>query len=148
MTQAAKAILFISVLVSFGCSTKDVEPRETGDSFYTEEAYVIGVDPCTASSPTGTPNRGYVLSLLHSNKTVVTYNLSPQFSKPVDDSVSNLKSGLIDGFLLPAEERSSHFIKISYRYAKEGEKVYPLCPAVYNTSGYAQHNEKQVIVEK
>ena len=104
-----------------------------------EEISIIGIDPCTKDYPTGTPNKGYVLQLNTNKDTVITYNLPLSIAKQVDPSIDKI----VNEFLLPQDL----VIKatLSYRYATDQEKVYPICLANINLSEISKV-KKQVII--
>jgi len=139
-----KVVLIISgIIISFGCHNEYVNPETQDMTLYTNEVYVIGIDPCTADYPIGLPQKGYVLQIVGSEDTLATYNLPVETARIVDASVSPLENG----YLLPAKIRGSFKIRITYRYAEDKEKVYPLCRANIDLSGFSKVNTNQVVIQ-
>jgi len=107
---------------------------ENGNKVFSEEAYVIGVDPCMSN--------GYVLFLSKSKDTVLTYNLPPDFAKRIDEKWTG---PLGDGYLFPQKFKGEFKIKISYHFANENEFVYPVCKANIYTGGISKV-KKQIVI--
>src|SRR5690606_17242634 len=108
----------------------------------TEEAYVIGVNPCTfpiGHSGTVDSLDGFVLRLVESNDTVVTYNLSKEIVNRVDY--------LENSYLFNKEMRDSLKVRITYIETPQKEKYYPICLANIYTGDYSKAVEDgQVVV--
>lgn len=143
--KTAKTIFMVAILLSgfvfsIGCQRQDVSPEKQDGNLLIDEAYIIGVDPCTVSYPAGAPQKGYVLRLIKSQNTVVTYNLPSETARMVDDTITQLE----DGYLLPKRDRGSFKIRIKYRYAEGAEKFYPLCMALFDGSGFSKFVNNQV----
>ncbi len=133
ITKVLSLVFLFGVLSNYSCDKQS-------NTNQAEEVSIIGIDPCTKNYPTGTLNKGYVLQLNSNTKdTVVTYNLPLPIAKQVDPSINKI----VNGFLLPQDL----VIKatLSYRYATDQEKVYPVCLSNIDLSGISKV-KKQIVI--
>lgn len=127
------------MVVLCGCEVENLrDPLQE----ITEEAYVIGVNPCSfpiGHSGTVDPLDGFVLRLVESNDTAVTYNLPEGIVK----TVHNLENS----YLFGQEMGDSLKIILTYRQTPKEEGYYPICPANIYTGDFSRAVEdRQVIV--
>src|SRR5690606_17341964 len=108
----------------------------------TEEAFIIGVDPCSfpyGHSGTVGSQDGFVLSLVESSDTVVTYNLPEGIVESVDY--------LENSYLFRQEMRDSLKLILTYRQTSMEEKYYPICLTNIYTGDFNRAVEdRQVVV--
>lgn len=108
----------------------------------TEEAYIIGVDPC--SFPVGNlgtvdSRDGFVLRLVESKDTVVTYNLPTGIIATVDSLENN--------YLFSKEMRDSLNLTITYRKTTKEEEYFPLCRSNIPVAEYSSAiGGRQIVV--
>jgi len=123
-------------MIMWGCE------KEKNENMLTEEAYVIGVHPCTLDYQSA-EGKGFVLFLSKSKDTVLTFNLPPEFARKVDEE----RTGPLDGgYLFPQKHNGEFKIKVSYHFANEEEFIYPVCLANIYTGGISKI-EKQIIID-
>lgn len=138
------------MVVLFGCEEENLRNplKEITEEAYiirreiTEEAFIIGVDPCSfpyGHSGTVDPLDGFVLRLVESNDTVVTYNLPEGIVKSVDY--------LENSYLFRHGMRDSLKLMLTYRQTRMEEKYYPICLANIYTGDFSRAVEdRQVVV--
>lgn len=108
----------------------------------TEEAYIIGVDPCSfpiGDSGAVEPLDGFVLRLVESKDTVVTYNLP--------NGIVEIVHSLENNYLFSKEMRESLNLTITYRKTTKEEEYFPLCLANVSVAEYSSAvGGRQVVV--
>ncbi|TZF85709.1 hypothetical protein FW774_01130 (plasmid) [Pedobacter sp. BS3] len=132
--NAIKYILSACILTLFGCDKQKAS--------FTEEIYVIGIDPCTKYNSYNL--KGYVIELIKSKDTVLTYNLPVETAQLIQKEEPEFK----DAYLFASTYSKNYPLVITYRYAKDNEKKLPLCTANTDISGISKINNKQIIINK
>lgn len=127
--RSANLLYIFGLCIFFGFSCNKAHVDEL-------EVMIIGTDPCTSSYLTDNSNKGYIIRLSNLD-TVTTYNLPLSVAKEVE-KFQNYKN-------------SAFFIKgfktaLTYRFARDEEKVFPLCLANIDLSDFSQTVQQRQIV--
>jgi len=125
--------------ITFFCGCK----KDNSNKVYTEDAYVIGVNPCTGAPRDGRPEKGYVVLLSKRMDSVLVCNLPIELVKEVDARPNLL---LEEGCFFSPAIRGNFKRKITYKYASEDEYKIEYCMAIYDMSGISKINKQIIIV--
>lgn len=133
-----KYLLSVCLLALFWSCQK----QKLSDEFFTEKAYVIGMDPCTKSNSDGL--KGYVIKLTNSKDTVLTYNLPVEMILFIEEENPDFK----ESHLFTSSYSNNYPLNIVYKRANDDEKKFPLCLANIDISGISKISGKQIVIIK
>lgn len=128
--RSANLLYILGLCIFFGFSCN----KQPADEL---EVMIIGTDPCTSSNVSESSGKGYIIRLSNQD-TVVTYNLPLSVAKEVEKFHSYKNSA----FFLKGFKTT-----LTYRFARDEEKVFPLCLANIDLSDFSPKvQQRQIII--